>query len=68
MFVIRGEAFRIAPGPCLPEAETLPDICQEVVDDAAVVWRREASFDWCGEREQRSYETHFIFKLSKVFI
>ena len=69
MFFIRGEAFQIAPGPCLPEAETFPDICQEMVDDAAIVWWREAPFDWCGQRAERlRYCTYFIFKLSKVCI
>lgn len=37
MHFTRGEAFRIAPGPCLPEGEPFPDICQEVVNDTAIV-------------------------------
>lgn len=42
----RSSAFRIAPWPGLSEAETFPDICQEVVDDAAVVRRQDAFLNW----------------------
>lgn len=43
-------AFRIAPWPGLSEAETFPDIRQEVVDDAAVILWHKASLDWGGGR------------------
>lgn len=42
----RREAFRIAPWPGLPEAETFPDIRQQVVDDTVVVLWHKALLDW----------------------
>lgn len=51
MHFIRREAFRIAPGPGLSEGETLPDISQEVVDNAAVVLWDKSFLDW--EKRQK---------------
>ena len=42
MHFTRRKVFQIAPGPHLPEAKPFSDVRQEVVNDAAIVWWRQA--------------------------
>ena len=48
--VTSGGAIRFAPGPGLPQAEALPDVGKEVVDDAAVILRRRDPFPDCNQK------------------
>lgn len=53
----RREVFRIAPWPGLSQAETFPDIRQQVIDDAVIVLGHNAFLDW-KKKKKKSLHRH----------